>query len=217
MKKVIKIAFFCLTGLFFYMPLHSQFIGFMPMKDTAAYNARMNDVSKKTNTIESDFVQKKVMSVLADEVISKGHFIYKKPDRVCWEYTDPNKYLILISGEKIIIRNDKKQNEYDMKTSKAFQKVNRIMSGLMQGDIQNIKKDFKVEYFENDKLYLVNLVPKSVLMKQFFHNIEIYTDRESAMVGSIRINEPSGDYTLIEFLKRVVNTEVPDERFNAEK
>jgi outer membrane lipoprotein-sorting protein len=207
----LMILFICAWTVF--ANTEAQFKGFLLMNDVAAYNARMDEISKTTTSIESDFVQKKVMSVLSESAVSKGHFIFKKPNRIRWEYIDPYQYLIIINNDKIFIKNDKKENEYDLKTSKAFQKVNRIMSGLLQGDVQNIKKDFNVDYFENDNQYLVNLTPKSFLMKSFFQNIEIYFDKKDSQVSQIRINEPSGDYTDIEFLKRTMNIDIPDDKF----
>ena len=59
-------------------------------------------MSKNTLSIESDFVQEKNLQVLSEKIISKGHFTFKKENRLRWEYTSPSKYLIVINNQKII-------------------------------------------------------------------------------------------------------------------
>src|SRR3989304_2218864 len=75
-----------------------------PLKDVPGFRARLETLSDKVSTIESDFIQEKSLSVLANTIVSRGHFWYKKENNIRWEYVSPYKYLIIITNNQIFIK-----------------------------------------------------------------------------------------------------------------
>ena len=121
------------------------------VKDTTALKLKIENMSKATTSIESDFTQEKNLSVLSEKIISKGHFVFKKDNLLRWEYNTPSKYLIVINKEKVMIKDEKKTSKYDMNSNKVFKEINDIMVSCVQGTIFKSNK-FKTNYFENDKI-----------------------------------------------------------------
>ncbi len=187
---------------------------FTPMKDISLFKTKLQEASKKANTVMSDFVQEKNLSVLSNKIISKGNFRFKKENKVRWEYLQPYKYLIIINGDKIFIQDQNQKKQYDAQSNKIFKEINNFMMGCIQGDILNKEKEYKIEFFENEKFYFVKLIPKSVKMKQIMSEIQIYFDKKDFSVSRLKMIEDGGDYTSIEFSNKTMNADIPDEKFN---
>jgi outer membrane lipoprotein-sorting protein len=185
-----------------------------PLKDVAGFKEKLIAMTDKVNTIESDFVQEKNLSVLANKIISKGHFCYKKDNNIRWEYLQPYQYLIIISNGKIFIKEDQNQKQYDIQSNKMFQEMNRFISGCIQGDILKNEKDYRVGYFEDDKNYFVSLVPKAEAMQKMLNEVQIWFSRSDLTVSRITMVESGGDYTKIDFMNKRLNTDIPIEKFS---
>jgi outer membrane lipoprotein-sorting protein len=207
-SKFILIGFTCLT--LHTMAQHPS----IPMKDVAGFKERLVNMTGKVNTIESDFIQEKNLSILSNTIVSKGHFCYRKTNNIRWEYTQPYQYLIIISNNKIFIKEDKNQKQYDIQSNKMFQEMNKFINGCIQGDILKNEQDYKIGYFEDEKNYFVSLVPKAEAMRRMLNEVQIWFNRNDLTVSRINMVESGGDYTKIDFVNKELNTEIPIEKFN---
>jgi len=187
---------------------------YKPMADIEAFKGKLAVMSASTQTIVSDFVQEKSLIVLSEKIFSKGQFLFKKPDNIRWEYTEPYKYLIIISNNKLYTRDDKNQKQYDIQSSAMFQEMNRFISGCVQGDILKNDKDYIITYFEGSKSYFVKLIPRDEKMKQMLNEVQICFDRNDLTVSSLKMVESREDYTRINFINRKLNIEIPLEKFS---
>lgn len=171
-------------------------------------------MSAKVTAIESDFIQEKNLSVLSNTIVSKGHFWYKKDNNIRWEYLQPYKYLIIISGGKIFIKEEQGQKQYDIESNRMFREMNNFISGCIQGDILKNEKDFSTGYFEDDKNYFVTLVPRAESMRKMLNEVQIWFDKNDLTVTRIKMVETGGDYTKIDFIAKKLNTDIPIEKFS---
>lgn len=185
---------------------------FKAVKDTAALRTKIEQMSKASNSIESDFIQEKNLSMLSEKIVSKGHFIFKKENLLRWEYNTPYKYLIVINKDKIWIKDDKKTSKYDMNSNKVFKEINDIMIACVQGNIFKSGK-FKVNYFENEKYYKLELLPLQKNMKESLKKINMYFDKNVTSVSKLDMIEPNDDYTTLEFINKKLNGPVADNIF----
>jgi len=187
---------------------------FKPMDDIEAFKSKLAAMSASTNTIVSDFVQEKNLSVLSEKIISKGRFCFKKQNNIRWEYTEPYKYLIIIANNQLYTRDDKSRKQYDLQSNKMFQEMNRFISGCIQGDILNNDKDYAITYYENSKQYFVRLTPLAEKMKQMLNEVQIFFDKTDLTVAGMKMVESGEDYTRIDFMNKKLNTEIPLEKFS---
>lgn len=209
--KPIYIIILLLTGIL--LRLNAQ-PPKTPMKDVAGFKEKLLTMSTRVNTIESDFIQEKNLSVLANKIVSKGHFCYKKDNNIRWEYVTPYVYLIIISQNKIFIRDDRNQKQYDIQGNKMFQEMNKFISGCIQGDILQQEQEYKVGYFEDDRNYFVSMVPNAEKMRQMLNEVQIWFNRNDLTVSRIVMLESGGDYTKIDFMNKKLNTDIPVEKFS---
>jgi len=211
MKKYIKYLSFCFL-IIVALPVWAQ-IPTAPMKDVPGFKQKLTTVTAGINTIESDFTQEKKLSILSNTLVSKGHFCFRRENNIRWEYLLPYKYLIIISQDKIYIKEEKDQKQYDIQSNKMFQEMNRFISGCIQGDILKNDKDYKIGYFEDGRYFFVTLVPVAEKMRQMLNEIQIWFDRTDLTVARIRMMESGGDYTKIDFVNKKLNTDIPVEKF----
>ena len=70
--------------------------GYKPVGNVAAFQQALAKSTAALQTLQSDFVQTKHLSMLADKMTSKGKFYYRKEDKVRIEYTAPFQYLLVM-------------------------------------------------------------------------------------------------------------------------
>jgi len=187
---------------------------YAPMKDISSFKSQLDNMSSAVQTIESDFIQEKNLSVLSNKIVSRGSFSFRKDNNIRWEYTEPYPYLIILSGGRIFIKEESGQKQYDIQSNKMFQEMNRFISGCIQGDILKNETDYTMEYLENDNAFVVKLVPNSLTMREMLNAIHITFDRKDLTVTTITMVEAGGDYTRIDFINKKLNTDIPLEKFD---
>ena len=111
------------------------------------------------------------------------------------------------------IKDGDKEKKFDIKSRMIFNKINSMMLSTIKGDVLD-NEDFKGTFLENNKYLIIQLVPTTSRMKKHMKQIHIYFDRTSYHVSKLRLEEVSGDYTLINFQNRVSNSTISDDRFS---
>ena len=196
-----------------FLPLFGFSQIFKPVKDTISLKQKIENMSKSTNSIEADFVQEKNLSMLSEKITSKGHFVFKKENMLRWEYLTPSKYLVVINKEKIIIKDEKKTNKYDMNSNKVFKEINDIMLSCVQGTIFKSNK-FKTIYLENEKGYKLELIPLIKNMKDTFKKINLYFDKNVTSVAKMEMIENNDDLTSLDFINKRLNVQITEAIFS---
>jgi len=192
--------------------VQAQYPGYTPLADLAKFKIEFSTATKKTLTIKSNFVQEKNLSMLAEKIVSKGKFWFKKDSQVRMEYNQPFQYLMIINQDKVFVKDGQKENKVSARSNKLFQQVNKIMIDCMQGTTLS-NPDFKTRVFENKTTYLVELVPVVKGLKDLFKNINVVVDKKDCSANSIEMQEVSGDNTIIRFANKELNTTIPDALF----
>ena len=209
MRKILFILFTLFSG----NVLQAQYAGYSPLTDLAKFKAEFSTATQKTLTIKSNFVQEKNLSMLAEKIVSKGKFWFKKDNLVRMEYNQPFQYLMIINKDKVFVKDGQKENKVSARSNKLFQQVNKIMIDCMQGTTLS-NPDFKTRVFENKAAYLVELIPIVKGLKELFKNINVVVDKKDYSVNSIEMQEVSGDNTIIRFVNKELNTNLQDALFN---
>ncbi|HEX9649895.1 MAG TPA: outer membrane lipoprotein carrier protein LolA [Cyclobacteriaceae bacterium] len=192
--------------------LLAQYNNFTEISDISGFKKKFNDESAKIKSISSNFEQEKELTILSEKIISKGEFRFKRENKIRIEYLDPFYYLMIINGDKMIIKDDQNETTMNVRSNKLFQQVNNIMVESVNGTIID-NEDFSVRIFEDASRYLMEMTPVDKTLKGFFNTILIYADKESFSVTQILMNESSGDTTLIKFVNRNLNAQLSDEIF----
>jgi outer membrane lipoprotein-sorting protein len=182
------------------------------VSDVASFKKEFAIQSAGIHSITSGFKQEKILSALTEKITSTGNFKFKRSNKVRIEYTKPFSYLMIMNGDKILVRDDQKESRVNVRSNKLFQQINRIMMDCIQGTILD-SKDFTNQVWENDKNYLLEMKPVSKGLKDFFQTIVVIVEKKDHSVQAIQMNEPAGDETIITFTDKKINDQVSDEVF----
>lgn len=198
--------------LLFTLPVWAQ--GYKPVIDLPAVKQLFTKAAQETKSMQSDFVQEKNLSMLADKIVSKGKFWFKREDKVRMEYQQPSYYLLVINGKDIRIKDGQKENKVSARNNKLFEQINRIMVDCMRGTVLD-NPDFKTRITENAQRYQLEMIPVNKTLALFFKNIVLLVDKKDMSVSTITMQEQSGDDTVISFLHKQLNVNIPDAVFVA--
>jgi len=191
---------------------NAQYAGYKPVADLQTFRKSFATESAKVQTITSDFTQEKVLTALTEKITSYGKFWFKRSNRVRIDYTKPFVYRMVMNGDKMLVRDEQKENRINVRSNKLFQQVNRIMIDCVQGTILD-SKDFTTRVFENDKSFLLEMTPSGKGLRDFFQTIVLTVEKKDYSVRVIEMNEPAGDKTVISFTNKILNAAVADEVF----
>ena len=208
MREIIMMTLMVVSARF----CMAQYPGFTPVKDLSQFTGAFAAASQKIQTIKSNFVQEKELSMLAEKIISKGNFWFKKESMVRMEYTHPFQYLMIINRDKVYVKDAQKENKVSARSNKLFQQINQIMIDCMQGTTLS-NKDFQTRVFESKGTYLVEMVPVVKGLKDMFKHINVTIARNDYTVNSIEMLEVAGDNTTIRFTNKELNTTIQDALF----
>jgi outer membrane lipoprotein carrier protein len=176
--------------------------------------AQVCEAAGKITSLQCDFVQEKHLSLLKTSMTSKGKMYYKGGRLLRWEYTSPYTYTFVINGEKVMMKSQQKTNVVDVKSSKMFQQIARIMMNSVTGRCLSDNKDFAVTMFTDNGKWMASLKPQQKEMAQMFSAIRLYVDPTSQMVTSVELVEKSGDTTVITMKNIEKNKGINDSIFS---
>lgn len=209
MNKVLLMLIIWLGG---FGVLSAQDADMKPVKDTTAFKNKLKEASATTNTIDCDFTQKKHLSFMAEDIVTSGHFSFKKERKIRWEYLKPYSYIVVINNNDIYLKDEEKTSHFDANSNKMFQGINDMMVAIVKGDLFGTG-DFKSVFYENEKYYFVKLLPVKGEMKNYLKGIEIYFDKKDMTVVKLKLTELSDDYTFIEYHNKTINKPLSDALF----
>ena len=165
-------------------------------------------------TMQCDFVQTKHLKMLNDKMVAKGRMYYQQPNRLRWEYTSPYSYVFILNGDKVLLKNQQRNDVIDTNQNKLFREIARIMMNTVVGKCLSDDKDFKTTLVETPTEWVATLLPQRKDMKQMFQKVVLHFNRQKAMVSLVELIEKKGDKTIIE-LKNVRANEAVSEKIFA--
>ena len=172
-------------------------------------------VMEKSNNIESfsaDFSQTKHMKMMEGSPESQGKVYFKSPNTLKWEYTRPYDYQLLFKDSKLFIVEEGKLSEVDLSANKLFDKMGELVAGSVNGKILMADKDFDITYHHAGPNIKALIIPKDENLREMFKEIWINFNPEH-VIKSVRLIDPSGDYTEISMKNIKINQPIPSSVF----
>ena len=208
-----KSLFLLVIAIVFGFGVYSQPEGYSKVADTAYILQKVNEVASQTNTINTEFVQEKNLAFLYEKIISKGILLYEKPEKLRLEYLTPFSYLLIMNNGELLIRNDDKETKIALESSTMFNEINDLIINSIQGKILSMP-ELSAFFYENEESFFVQLWPQQEALKKYIKTIELYISKKDFTVTDFKVIELSDDYTLIKFVNKKINEEIPEDGFS---
>lgn len=176
------------------------------------FKNRVSTTAKGSKTIVNTFVQIKHIDFLSNDIQSSGDLFFKSPNIIKWKYTSPYEYSVIFKNKKLYINDAGKKSDINLASNKVFKKLNDLIARSVSGDMMD-ENQFVMSFYKNKDTYIAKLLPKDQTLKSMFKEIVLSFGNEAFLVSSVKLIEPSGDYTLINFKNVSVNQPIKDAVF----
>ena len=169
-------------------------------------------VAKTRTSLQCKFEQNKLSILLTDEYLSTGKLYYKAPDCLRWEYTKPNKYLLIFNKDNAYIEDEKGV----VVANKMLKQLGNFIISTINGNSLIENGNFKIEYYEEQpkkNIIIVKLTPINKRLKEMYASIQISISLSDCLAYKIVMEEKSGDVTKIMLSDKKINEQLPQNLF----
>ena len=153
---------------------------------------QLSDQLAKPSVIHGNFTQEKHLRALPQPLVSKGTFVLAKDHGLLWLLKTPLQQDYRISAHGIARRDANGWQLLPNKSAGAEQ--NRLFLAVLQGDSSGLQRDFELQLQGEAKQWKLTLIPRSLLLKQVFTQINI---DGGDLVQTIQLLETQGDSTVL--------------------
>ena len=174
---------------------------------------RVQEQQKKTTTIESDFRQEKILSLLAKPEVSTGRFVFSKPDKVLWIYDAPRRVEMLISNGIMTTYYPDLNKAEQLEVKRYQDRIFKYMGASGAIDDLAIYFDFTFTNRADDPRYVLDLKPKTKSIAKRVQHIRIWIDKTTYLTTKFEYTEGDGDITRYEFANVKINQPIAQDRF----
>ena len=169
--------------------------------------------SEGVKTIQSDFVQKKTMKILAHPLVSKGRFFYRAPDSLRWEYQSPIESVLVVDQGKAR-RFFKHGDAFEEDAGASVEAVRIVVDQIIDwiGGRYNKNASFAPELVPGSPTK-ITMTAKDPSLSRFIQRIEVVLSDTPGVIQSVKIIESADASTLIEFSGVKLNSPLPEDVF----
>lgn len=176
-----------------------------------AFASELTTKSRTIETISCDFTETRHMNVLAKDAVRDGKFSYKRPSRMLLAFDAGDK--ILMTEEKFEMLTDGRTVSAKMNSNPMLRQMQAIFGACMTGDVEQLLGGGEMQITSTDRGYLVRLTPSARSARKYVSAIVLTFDRSDMTLDELRMEQPSGDYTLYRFRNKRLNILVEDTLF----
>jgi outer membrane lipoprotein-sorting protein len=173
----------------------------------------VQEQQKKTNTLEADFRQEKVLALLAKPEVSTGHFTFEKPHNVLWRYDAPKRVEMLIANGMLTTYYPDLNKAEQIEVKRYQDRIFKYMGASGAIDELSSYFDFTFTNTSNQPYFVLDLKPKSKGIAKRVRHIVIWIDKKSYLTTKFEYTEGDGDITRYEFTNVRVNQPIEHNRF----
>lgn len=187
----------------------------MGQPSEAQMRKTISEAASAMRSMQCDFVQTKRIKMLNDQMVSKGKMYYQQRQRLRWEYTSPYTYTFVLNNDKVLIRNQRRNDVIDVNQNKMFREIAQLMMNSVLGRCLN-DKAFKSTLAVVKDEWVATLLPQRKDMRQMFQKIVLHFTTHDVrtakgtgvarLVQRVELIEKNGDQTVID-LKNVKTNE----------
>lgn len=213
--SVPKLLLFLLC--FVALPFPHQAVGktSLPPAEAEAVLQKLRAEAATITSLNCRFVQEKTLVLFSQTVRSEGAFVYRRPDALRWEYRAPVASGFASANGKGIVWS--KAGGLDSRSPLAERRelaalTEQILPWLTF-DEEKLRREYILDVLAASPPTL-RITPKSPVVRQFLASVTITFAASGAVAEKVRIQEGSGDVTLLHFSKPAINTRIAEELFS---
>jgi len=177
---------------------------------------RVVEAQQSMRSLEADFRQLKVSTLLLEPSSSRGKFAYLAPDMVRWDYVEPDPMVVVFNDDLLTTFHPQRSQAERVKISRRERRFVRVLAGTQPLD--ELTSQFSIQMTDPGapERYLLTLKPTNRVLKRKLSSVVLEVDREMLLPVVVEYNEADGDSTRYEFSNLDVNGGVEPSYFHLE-
>ncbi len=198
-----------LTSFMFASPALAQDFGSLSTVDEIV--KAVEGVYSGVEALQADFVQISRSAALGDEQRQKGRVVVKRPRKMRWEFTSPDKKLFLTDGSTMWIWSPA---DNQVIVYKDFSASGSDVTGLLS-DLNKLNELFEVELVAGeggDRSYVLDLTPKSAEAGNF-KQLRISFTKRHLLVDRVLLTDQFDNVTDLTFSQVKLDAKVDEDSF----
>jgi outer membrane lipoprotein-sorting protein len=163
-------------------------------------------VNASIHTLTAQFTETTTSSLLVRPLVTKGTLAVERPSRVVLHYTEPELRVVLIDNNKMTMTWPSRQV---MDIGAAMGRVQRY---LVNGSAADLRRQFDIDdrqRTEKPDTYYVLMVPRQKRIRDALDKLELWVDRQSFLLASMRMTFANGDTKTMTFENVTPNAPLP--------
>ncbi|GHT09324.1 hypothetical protein FACS189432_06290 [Bacteroidia bacterium] len=210
----MKKGLFFITILIFSLNLNAQKLIPATSAQQQLMLEKITASSAQMKSLICDFEQVKELSLLNEKMVSKGKMYYRNDNCLRWEYNSPYLYTFVLNDKKVMMQAEAgKTNVIDVKSSKFFQEIIKVMMNGINGNGLKDIKSFTINYYWSENQWQVHLIPLQKEMKKMFSTIQLTFNVKDYSVDKVEMEEQNGDTTTIVLSGKQFNKAIENAKF----
>lgn len=171
---------------------------------------------RTVKTIDARFRQEKNLKILKKPLVSTGRFVYRSPDSVRWEYLEPMKSVSLVHKGNARRYMWSREEGFIQDASSNIEAMQIVMGKLSDWMSGRFTRDetFSATLKPGPPVTVV-LTPQDDAIADFIQRVELAFSADCRVVEEVRITESERASTVIRFEEVKLNTQLPDNLFEA--
>jgi outer membrane lipoprotein-sorting protein len=182
------------------------------LRDIDAVLQKLRAQATAVESISSEFSQENRLSVFEETIISKGRFLFRKPDKLRWEYLSPITEGFALQGNQGVRWTETTRTSFSLRSDPLMNVVARQLLAWGTFDLAWLSAEYDIT-MEADSPVLLKLVPKGSDTAHVLKHLLIEFSSSANTVQRVELHDQSGDLTRILFKNPQVNTPLDDGMF----
>ena len=189
-----------------------------PLQPVADPKPMLLELQRKMASLGSvilEFNQERHLKLFTEPLKSQGVMLIEKPDRIRWETTGPFQS-ILLGDHKSVAQFERTGGQWQKLKLGFPQMLKRVMEQMVsmhQGRLDALTSDYTLSV-ATGHVAVVTLVPKDEAIRSMLSSLEIRLAPDFSATREVVMNEPSGDFTRILFLRERREVKFPPRTFD---
>ncbi|WP_416192737.1 LolA family protein [Neisseria sp. CCUG12390] len=151
---------------------------------------------QKPANIQGTFTQQRHLKSLEKPMTTGGKFVLVPKRGLLWQMQKPFAATLRVRSDGIMQWNGKSWTAAQSGRMSGQTRQIRLFLDLLGGNTQGLQKQFDLKLSGTAQKWTLQLLPKTPVMKQVFHKIELNGDQ---LVRKIELHEKQGDRTVMQF------------------
>jgi outer membrane lipoprotein-sorting protein len=156
-------------------------------------------------TLTASFTETSTSSLLTRPLVAHGTVAVERPSRVVMHYEDPEARVVLIDGKRMTMAWPSRSIRQVTDIGSA---QDRVQKYFVNGDAAELRRQFEIRDDDADErpgMYQVTLVPKRKQIREALAKLELWVDRSSLLLSTMRMTFANGDTKTLTFADVVPN------------